>query len=775
MVLKTLNFQIFKLTLGLLFFTSLGILISVWTNTNQHAEKQLERDLFIAENVFQQLLNSQEQQLFNSADILTSDFGFKQSIATKDNATIVSVLENHGQRIGADLMAVISLDNFIIASTTQALLAGDFFPDQNMMNDVVNNGGATSLMVFNGKLYQVIIIAVNAPSMIASTLLGFEMDQALLTQLKNITQLETTISQYVGNEKQFSISTLQLPLADGVDKGIDKDISWFGIYFLNDSPLVSRQFSLQESADNKVTVILTEDMSAIFNDFFELQANISLVAFLALLLSLISAYFLANKLSQPLKSFALLASKVALGQYQQKLDSRIELKEIKKLSDAFETMQQNIQAREGKIIYQANHDLLTDLKNRRYIEQGLKQKFVKQEHFQAIGISVLGFRDINDVFGYQNGDQCLKKIATALTINDGVSARLSGGEMLWLPESTKSIEELILIKKFLEAPYITDEITIKPKLVFGLLNCPDDGDELALFFKRLNIVMDEAKLSDDNILTFKPSYEEKYTRRLTIVTELKRALSKEVNEFSLFYQPKLSLSENSVTNVEALIRWHSAVLGFVSPEEFITVAEQAGIINQVTDWVVERAVIDAKTMLANNVNVCIAINLSAHDILNEKLLANILALLQEHNVPKTALSFEITESDLVSDPDKAIAEMQKYRDQGFALAIDDFGTGYSSLEYLKNLPVSALKIDKSFVLQLANEKSDQHIVQTVIKLAHQFKLSIIAEGIEDQTSLELLQKWHCEYAQGYHISRPIPLADFITWHQSHQKHEWIAL
>lgn len=778
MALKSLNFQIFRLTLMLLIFTSLGILVSVWTNTNQHAEKQLSQDLVIAENVFQQLMISREQQLFNSADILTSDFGFKQAVASNDKATIESVLQNHGGRIGADLMSVISLDNTIVASTTPALASGSQFPNLFLMNAVMEEGGVSSLMVFENKLYQVIIINVNAPTAIASTLLGFEMDKTLLRRLKNITQLETTISAYLpDDERSFYLSTLKEALEYDIEGVVQKDISWFGIYFLNESPLVSRRFYLPENHENniRVAITLTEDMTAIFEDFFELQANISLVALVALILSLISAYFLSNNLSKPLKSFAMLASKISLGQYQQKLDSKIELKEVKKLSDAFETMQQNIQVREGKIIFQANHDLSTKLKNRFFIEQGLGKKLANKDKFQAIGVNVFAFRDINDVFGYQNGDACLRNIATKLKTLDGLAARLTGAEMLWLPQTPKTFDELIQIKTLLEEPLITDDVTIRPKVVFGILNCPEEAESLEQFFKRLNIVMDEAKLCDEKILNFDLRLEERYTRRLAIVTELKKALSIESNQFQLFYQPKLSLSENRVQHVEALIRWNNDLLGFVSPEEFISVAEQAGIINQVTNWVVNRAVIDAKTMREQGANVCIAINLSANDVMNKNLLPNILQLLAEHNVPKDALSFEITESDLVQDPEYAIAQMQLYRDEGFLLAIDDFGTGYSSLEYLKNLPVTSLKIDKSFVLHLANEQSDQSIVKTVIELAHQFNLTIIAEGIEDQISLELLQQWQCEYAQGYHISRPIPLSEFLKWFKKHQKHQWIAL
>ena len=775
MRLKSLNFQIFKLILGLLLFTALGILVSVWTNTNQHAEKQLKKNLVLAENVFQQLLESREQQLFSSADILTSDFGFKQAIATQDKATIESVLQNHGDRIEADIMAVISLSNEVVASTTPALISGKPFPDQNIMRQVFSDGGASSLMIFEDKLYQVIMLTINAPTPIAATLLAFEMDQQLLKRLKVITKLENTISAFKHEKRLLSISTLSEAAALDALTNVDNQISWFSIYFLSESALVSRQFIVQNQQDMLIVVTLTEDMSAIFQEFYNLQANISIIALFAVMLALVFAYVLANKLSRPLISLAKIAKRISLGQYHQKLHETSQLKEVRHLSDAFETMQDNIQAREDKIIFQANHDLLTKLNNRFYIEQVLLEHLTSSISFQVVGINIFAFRNINDVFGYQNGDLCLKHIANALKKLGGQSARLTGGELLWLPDKALSITELKRIKSTLEAPLINDEVTIRPKLVFGVLTCPDDAQSLEVFFKRLNIVLDEAKKSEDKLLSFQPAFEEKYIRRLTVVTELKRALVKSDSEFRLFYQPKLSIWENKVQHVEALIRWNNDILGFVSPEEFITLAEQAGIINQVTDWVVKQAIIDAKYIQQQGIDICIAINLSAHDIANPRLLPNVLAHLENYQVAKTCLSFEITESDLVEDPVHAIAEMKRYREQGFALAIDDFGTGYSSLEYLKNLPVTALKIDKSFVLNLASETSDQSIVQTVIKLAHQFGLSVIAEGIEEQKALELLQLWQCEYAQGYHISRPIPLAELIAWHQQHQQHQWLSV
>jgi EAL domain-containing protein (putative c-di-GMP-specific phosphodiesterase class I) len=241
---------------------------------------------------------------------------------------------------------------------------------------------------------------------------------------------------------------------------------------------------------------------------------------------------------------------------------------------------------------------------------------------------------------------------------------------------------------------------------------------------------------------------------------------------SLHYQPKLGLKKGTITHVEALIRWTNARLGFVSPEDFIAIAEQAGLIENITNWVISRAIDDAARFKAANLDVSVAINLSAKDIMDPALLPKVLKLLKAKNLSTESLSFEITEGDLVKDHDKAIIHLQAFRNEGFEIAIDDFGTGYSSMAYLQNLPVTTLKVDKSFVLNLHEKDGDQKIVKTVISLAHSFGMNVVAEGVENIEALILLAEWDCELAQGYYICKPTTADNLIIWYNDNLDTKW---
>jgi EAL domain-containing protein (putative c-di-GMP-specific phosphodiesterase class I) len=356
---------------------------------------------------------------------------------------------------------------------------------------------------------------------------------------------------------------------------------------------------------------------------------------------------------------------------------------------------------------------------------------------------------------------------------DGVAARLTGGELLWLPNNEPSTEFINLLKVALEAPIDTGDVVINIKVAFGLMYCPKDANNAEEVFKRMNIVLDEAKVTQQFVLPFNPELETRYSRRLSIITELKNTLEHAKDELSLNYQPKLDLKKGMVTHVEALIRWNNARLGFVSPEDFIAIAEQAGFIEKITDWVINTAINDAARFRDANISVSVAVNLSAKDIMDPVLLSNVLRLLEAKNLDTERLSFEITEGDLVKDHDKAVIHLQAFRDVGFEIAIDDFGTGYSSMAYLQNLPVSTLKVDKSFVLKLHEQDGDQKIVKTVISLAHSFNMNVVAEGVETIEALMLLADWGCELAQGYYICKPTSAHNFITWHHNNLSTKWL--
>lgn len=773
MAQKPLNQSIFRLVVGLVVLTAITIFVNVWMATSEQTQNRLDRDLLIAENVLQRVLQSREDLLNTTANVLTADFGFKQAVASGDKGTIDSALYNQGQRIKADLMALVSLTGDTITSAPAVLKMQQPFPYPAVIENVIQQGGYSSLMMLDSQLYQVIMLTINAPTPIAIALVGFKLDNSILTQLNKMTQLETTLQVFTGETEVYKISTLPEAVASSALANINQRPSWLSIIITKDTPYISQQFILADDLGSQTVITLSENAQQLFADFSALQFGIIAICIIAILLATLFAALLSKKISQPLTILAAIAKRIAVGDYTKDAVVPSNTKEVNLLSEAFTSMQTNIQSREQDIIFQARHDTLTSLYNRHYVETVLNNKFSEGTPFLALGINIFGFRGINDIFGYHNGDLCLKELALRLSKFEGVAARLTGGELLWLPDNLPTTEFIHALKSALEAPIDTGGVVINIKVAMGLIYCPNDATSPEEVFKRLNIVLDEAQITRQFVLPFNSELEERYSRRLSIITELKNTLEHAREELSLNYQPKLDLKNGKVTHVEALIRWTNARLGFVSPEDFIAVAEQAGFIENITSWVINRAIDDAARFREANIDVSVAINLSAKDIMSPALLPKVLALLKEKNLHAECLSFEITEGDLVRDHDKAITHLKAFRNEGFEIAIDDFGTGYSSMAYLQNLPVNTLKVDKSFVLKLHQQDGDQKIVKTVISLAHSFDMNVVAEGVENVEALILLAEWGCELAQGYYICKPTTADNLITWYNDNRNTKWL--
>lgn len=766
---QSLNKRINKLIIGIVVLTTLVLVLFVWKSTSEQAAARLKNDLDVARNVLTLVLENRTKQLANSVTVLTDDYGFKRAVGTGDKLTIDSVLSNHGKRVKADLTALISLDALTITSVPELIKAQSPFIYPEFIDAAVSEGNSSSILSINNKLYQVLLSSVKAPRPIAVALMGFEIDRLLADQLKKITQLDTTLIVYIEGNESYRISTLKPEQYTHNIQIQNTDALYLPLLaFSADSKLISTRFTFLDKEGLKIDIMLSNEVKVVFADFISLQTSLAWIALLAILIAVLLGALFSRKLVKPIHSLTNHAKKISVGIYNEKIDVDWHSSELSTLSHAFDTMQESIQDRERKVVYQAQHDVLTTLYNRNHAETLLDKKFENKDTFQAIGINIFGFRGVNDTFGYHNGDLCLQELARRVTSLGGLSARLTGGELLWVPDKILTEEELKVIKTQIDGDVLSGDLSIPMTVAMGVINCPSETHSPSELFRRMNIVIDEAQITRQFILHFSAELEEKYTRRLSIITELKKELLNTKGELALFYQPKLNLVHKKVTAVEALIRWNNAELGFVSPEDFIAVAEHAGFIGEITAWVYHQAIQDIQSFRAQGIDVTVAINISAQDVMNAELLPTILSLLNAYDLPPSVLSFEMTEGHLVKNLSEAVQQLTIMRDAGFKIAIDDFGTGYSSLSYLSQLPADILKIDKSFVLKLDEQVSDQNIVQSVVLLAHQFGMEIVAEGVENQNSLELLDDYGCEWAQGYHICRPIDAASFVKWFKEYK-------
>ena len=290
---------------------------------------------------------------------------------------------------------------------------------------------------------------------------------------------------------------------------------------------------------------------------------------------------------------------------------------------------------------------------------------------------------------------------------------------------------------------------------------PEHGDDADTLLQRASVAQYFARKSVSGISTYSISMDEHSPRRLTLMGELKRAIDRD--DLQLFYQPKINLAKNVICGAEALIRWKHELHGNISPDEFIGLAERHRMIRPLTQWVLERAFNTCAEWHQLGKDLTVSINLSTKDLHDPELPDQIAGIAAKSEVQPGWIVFEITESSLMGDPTRALLVIERLRSMGYQFSIDDFGTGYSSLAYLKKLPLSELKIDKSFVLDMAGNENDAIIVRATVNLAHNLGLTVVAEGIETAEAMNMLKSMGCDIGQGYLFSPALSKPDFEKW------------
>lgn len=756
---KTLSQSLFQtLFLGIV-IASLLIIGAVWKSANSLVVESIDKDIALAEKVFDKVVDDRQEVIRSVSNVLSRSFDFRRAVGTEDLPSINAAFTSYAQRLNTNIIALVGLDHTVVVSHSSLFDEGQQL-DSTLQ--LAAKGVDSGFFVVDGKLVQLNLYRVEIPTLRYYMIIGIEFDQTLLDELKTLVDAEIIISEK--QSKQVLTTTLDEPVANSI-LALEDDPSWLEVTFGSEHHYFARKVNISSETSLPVNITLALDTSASFNAFTSIQITILAFTVIAIFIALALSMLLSRNVSQPVSNLVAAVNKVASGNYGATLEKPSKLKEISELANAVDSMQASIKSREKHIRYQAQHDVLTGLYNRNFVEDYFENQMAEKKSVQVIAITVLGFRTINDLYGYSNGDNTLKTLAVRLQRWPGTSARLAGGEILYISEQQLTEDQLNTLRHILEQPVESNLIAIPVKVAMAIINCPQDASTSEELFRKMNIVTDEAIHSGSWCVNYRAELEDKYTRRLSITTELKRALASQQDELSMVYQPKVDLTSMKVSSMEALIRWNNSVLGFVPPDEFITIAEQAGLIEQVTTWVMQQTITDLAYFRSKGYHFTVAMNLSTQDIQNKVLLNKLVQKLNDEGLSPEALELEITESDLVADASLAIENLSELTARGFHFAIDDFGTGYSSLAYLKNLPVKTIKIDKSFILSLASDENDQQIVHTVLRLASAFHLKVVAEGVEDKASLEILKEWGCDVVQGYFISRPLNKNDLEAWLQ----------
>ena len=417
--------------------------------------------------------------------------------------------------------------------------------------------------------------------------------------------------------------------------------------------------------------------------------------------------------------------------------------------------------------HQALHDSLTDLPNRLMLRDELDRTIGRGTTVSLLLLDIDNFKEINDSFGHQVGDILLRQVGPRL--REGLEsasmvARLGGDEFaVLLPgaDSERASQIARGILQSLEGPFLSEDHALEIAASIGIATYPDHARGAEQLLQRADVAMYLAKRTGGSFAVYRPEDDPYDARRLAVRADLRRAIER--REIVLYYQPQVALATGEVIGFEALARWHQAERGWVPPSEFIPVAEHMGLIKPLTAQVVELAARQSLVWQEAGIAALIAVNVSMRNLLDPRFPEVLEGLVAASGIVPDRLKLEITESAVMAEPARVLETMNRLRAGGLRFSIDDFGTGYSSLTYLQRLPVEEIKIDRTFVGQLATDPGSAAIVRATIELGGSLGLDVVAEGVEDAATWQMLNRLGCSTAQGYFLSRPMPAAEVAAW------------
>jgi len=754
------------LLIGLVVGAQIVTLFTALASTHTEVRRQAtERLVQGAHNVRTQL-EYRQQKLDSAASVLTADWGLRQAMALNDAEGLSTVLYNHVERIGADLALALDFDGEVMARHLQSPMSDAELAA--MLERLAEHSGqaATFLMTASG-IHQVTTVTVNAPDEVGTIVLGFSVDQALAEELAG--QVDGEVAFLVGEADGFRIVSGTPALTGGERPAL--------LPTLRDSPVevsvggrayLATATHLTE-ADTLLDVALLVPMDKVLAPFHRLAWILGGIFSVSLLIAVAAGVYLGGSAAQPVMRLAESAARVAAGDYSQHVVSKGG-KELANLADAFNSMQRGIAERESRLKHLALHDPETGIPNRAFVTDWLASRLREHGEDRPLAIiqcTITNLQEVSATLGYHIAAEVVAHVGRQLAAaraEGGVVARMDGADFVVVqPVAGPDAADVLAarMQELATRPLATAGIMLRATVVIGIAVAPQDAATSVEALRCAHAATEAAEATHKGIGRFAKSSDEAQRRGLTLGADLPNALQD--GQLYVLYQPKVRLANRRVNGVEALVRWNHPVLGAVSPAEFVPIAERTGASAQLSRWVLDATL--AQLALWHKDGICIgaSVNLSAADLLDQRLVNGMLDALRAAALPPGTVTFEITESVLLHEPDTVRGHMETLRLAGIRFSIDDFGTGYSSLSQLRALPADELKIDQSFVRgKQGNASTHEAMLRAIIEMAHGLGLRTVAEGVETEAHSLLLTELGCEYAQGYLFSKPATAAQLAV-------------
>lgn len=734
-------FRFLRTKLTVVYTALFGVILlmvagAVYLSVKETARQSVEQELISSVAVFDRLWEVANDNLAEGSSVLARDFGFRQAVATGDTATIASALDNLRGRIDLDSAIIILADGQTVVSGAITRIT-DL---DNLVHSLEANDRARGVLMEGNSAYQAVAAPVMAPQRVGWVIFAAELDKAYIDAFEELSAIPISASLTLG----------------GVDASRSE------LFEENGAIGAAKQLSVlteMQTAYIEITYPLSEALAPYRSMLFA----IGLFTLIGALLLICGSWFFARSLTLPIVRLDEAAKALAGG--EKRLVDISSRDEVGRLAESFNSMVNDIADREAEIRRLANEDIETCLPNRRALNAELS-KLVEERGGNgvlAVSITIKRLQHIRNAIGHANTSKVIVALATRLEnlFEGSLIAHVSPARIAFILPTNHPLAEKSRIKAAVDAcaqPVLVEAGAVDLLLSAGIAraerDCINDTDLVDL----ASVAADQAVEANDLVREFDKKAYGDPALTLSLMSEMSAALVD--GHMFLALQPKYSCRSETVIGVEALIRWKHPERGFIFPDEFIPIAEETGHIRRLTDWVIEEAIREQVKLRAAGYDIPISVNVSGRQV-TERGFAE--WAIEQVRREGANLCFEITETAVIDDPQAALDVINMFRDAGISISIDDYGAGLSSLSYLKQIPANELKIDKSFILNLAEGSSDMLLIKSTIDLAHALGMSVVAEGVETAESLALLQGMGADIAQGYFIARPKAMDDLLSF------------
>ena len=751
------------------------ILVSlvVYASIAANARGVVRDELLASGTVFDRLWTLRANQLQGGASLLSRDFGFREAVASRDEATIRSALENLKVRLGIDMAFIIGVDGAVTGVDAQALRGAD----AKIAQAVAQEDNPSGVLTIGGTPYETIAAPILSPTLVGWVVFASRLDAREMQSLERLSAIP--LDAAVLGRPDNSRSWMAPRGASGAISGaLPSDLSALidaGMAAKTAEPrdfrspagdaltLVKPLKSLGGEAP--AALVLSYPMARAMAPYSPMLAMIVLTGAAGIALLVGGSWVLARSVTRPISALDLAAQRLRRGE-----NAAVELTsadEMGRLAESFNAMAAEIRERERRITHLAMHDAETNLPNRLALDRAVEAMApTALEQGLKVAVLALGvdrFTHVRGAIGYTLAGAMIGEIGQALQRlrpGDPVG-RVSNG-VLGVAFAVRDLDEAGRVAahllSVLEAPVRLGDNTVDVTLTLGLAVYPDLVARSGSLINRASVAVDQARARHRKLAQFDAEAYGDPQAKLSLMSEMLGAIGS--GEIGIHLQPKFDLRAGRTVGAEALVRWRHPQRGMVRPDDFIPMAEETGHIGALTEHVLSLAIAQQAALKAEGFTLAMSVNLSGRLLGDSDFAEEMLGLMRQ---AQGELCLEITETAVISNPEQALHNIERFAGEGIKISIDDYGTGLSSLAYLKQMRAHELKIDKAFVFGMAESQKDTLLVRSTVDLAHSLGLRVTAEGVETAMVQTLLTAMGCDLAQGYFIARPMALADFIDY------------